>query len=288
MPLLLEVRAKQDTQVYCRRDGHYSGEACELIASHLANLFKDASWLSSATPVEFKAVSKALSIKGDLAQLAEVKSIQAPETVKLRVISGAGLKDENSPVLLFGDSHNLVFDTGGEMHASSAGLPSQLAFELGIGMDVMGVFGSGATSSRMNIMRRASREPDFLKKKVFHLVHFCPRVHRRQRVECQGPREAVACMFTSKDEPRIEPIGLCFPELPDSSSSVGYWAFGGSRFFVSSCLSGSSARGYPPLLPSAQAPIADRACRSSPCPSVRRIGRRCGGSVEEPLSHRHG
>ncbi len=168
MPLLLEARQKQNAQVFCRRDSHYSGEACERIAAHLAKRFKGMPWLSAATPVEFKAVNKEVSIQGDMTQLSDAKSIQAPETVMLRVITGAGLKDANSPILLFGDSHNLVFDSGGEMHATSAGLASQLAFELGIGVDVMGVFGSGATPSRINIMRRASREADFLKaKKVF-------------------------------------------------------------------------------------------------------------------------
>ena len=168
MPLLLEARLKQDAQVFCRRDSHYSGEACELISAHLAKVFKGMPWLSAATPVKFKAVRKAVKIKGDLAQMADVKSSQALETLRLRVITGTGLKNPNSPLLLFGDSHNLVFDSGGEMHATSAGLASQLAFDLGIGIDVVGVFGSGATPSRINIMRRASRDATFLKeKKVF-------------------------------------------------------------------------------------------------------------------------
>jgi hypothetical protein len=168
MPLLLEARSKADAQLYCRRDSHYSAEACELIAQHLAKRFKDAPWLADATAVEFKAARKELSINGDLGQISEEESIRAPETIALRVITGAELKDPNSPLLLFGDSHNLVFDIGGEMHATGAGLPSQLAYELGIGVDVMGIFGSGATSSRVNIFRRASREADFLKqKKIF-------------------------------------------------------------------------------------------------------------------------
>ena len=52
-----------------------------------------------------------------MTKMSRVTSIQAPETVMLRVITGAGLKDANSPILLFGDSHTLVFDSGGEMHA---------------------------------------------------------------------------------------------------------------------------------------------------------------------------
>jgi hypothetical protein len=168
MPLLLEARSKGDTQLYCRRDSHFSAEACELIAKHLRTTFKTQPWLTQAKTSTFESFNKELTIKGDLGQLSNVKAMKIPESLKLRVITSQGIKDENSPLLLFGDSHNLIFDIGGEMHASSAGLASQLACELKIGVDVMGVFGSGATPSRVNIMRRAKMDDNFLKqKKVF-------------------------------------------------------------------------------------------------------------------------
>jgi hypothetical protein len=168
MPLFLEARAKGDTQLYCRRDSHFSAEACKLIAKHLRTTFTTQPWLAQAKTSPFESVNKELTINGDMGQLSPVKAMKIPESLKLRVITSKGIKDENSPLLLFGDSHNLIFDIGGEMHASSAGLASQLAFELKIGVDVMGVFGSGATPSRVNIMRRAKRDGHFLKqKKVF-------------------------------------------------------------------------------------------------------------------------
>jgi alginate O-acetyltransferase complex protein AlgJ len=71
------------------------------------------------------------------------------------VAGSAGIPDSRqSPVLLLGDSHNLVFHTGAEMHATGAGLPDQLFLELGFPMDVVAVMGSGSTAARRSLARR--------------------------------------------------------------------------------------------------------------------------------------
>jgi alginate O-acetyltransferase complex protein AlgJ len=62
--------------------------------------------------------------------------------------------DRQSPVLLIGDSHNLVFHAGGDMHATGAGLPDHLAAALGFPVDLEAVRGSGATAPRINLARR--------------------------------------------------------------------------------------------------------------------------------------
>jgi alginate O-acetyltransferase complex protein AlgJ len=59
-----------------------------------------------------------------------------------------------SPVLLLGDSHGLVFHGGGDMHARGAGLADHLAKELGFPVDLVAVRGSGATPARISLMRR--------------------------------------------------------------------------------------------------------------------------------------
>ncbi|HOS43564.1 MAG TPA: hypothetical protein PK794_07745, partial [Armatimonadota bacterium] len=59
-----------------------------------------------------------------------------------------------SPVLLLGDSHTLVFHAGEDMLASGAGLADHLALQLGFPVDVVGVRGSGATPSRISLLRR--------------------------------------------------------------------------------------------------------------------------------------
>jgi hypothetical protein len=57
------------------------------------------------------------------------------------------------------------------MHATGAGLPDQLAFELGLGIDIVAVRGSGATTARVQLLRRAQAAPDYWDRK--QLVIWC-------------------------------------------------------------------------------------------------------------------
>ena len=47
------------------------------------------------------------------------------------------------------------------MLAKGAGLPDQLALELGFPVDLVAVRGSGATPSRINLLRRAQKDPNY-------------------------------------------------------------------------------------------------------------------------------
>ena len=63
-------------------------------------------------------------------------------------------KDRNSPVLLIGDSHTLVFNDGGDLHTRGAGLADHLTLELGFAIDHIGIRGSGTTVPRIELARR--------------------------------------------------------------------------------------------------------------------------------------
>ena len=100
------------------------------------------------------------------------------EAIPLRFVgvkAGTSLQpvepDRASPVILLGDSHNLIFHAGDDMQAKGAGLADQLALELGFGVDVIAVRGSGATPARVNLSRRVRKESDYLGKKK--LVIWC-------------------------------------------------------------------------------------------------------------------
>ena len=47
------------------------------------------------------------------------------------------------------------------MLARGAGLPDQLALELGFPVDLVAVRGSGATPARINLLRRAQKDPNY-------------------------------------------------------------------------------------------------------------------------------
>lgn len=159
------LAARADTAagpLYCRTDTHWSPRGCEVaaaaVADRLTAIEGAAEWLPGG-PGRFTARSEERPVRGDLV------AATAAEVLPARVVSAAGggpIEGRDSPVLLLGDSHVLVYHAGAELHGTNAGLADQLALELGLPIDVIGVRGSGATPARINLLRRAKAEPAYL------------------------------------------------------------------------------------------------------------------------------
>ena len=167
----LANRLTENGSLYCRQDSHWSGLACNLAAKRIAEIIRKEGWYEGAKRAKFEPSDVSVQISGDLWNTLKEAARPERETLKLRMIRASGgdpvMPDKNSPIILLGDSHNLVFQAGGDMHASGAGLADQLAYELGIAVELQGVRGSGATPARINLYRRGSAEPGyFAKKKV--------------------------------------------------------------------------------------------------------------------------
>lgn len=140
--------------LYLKSDTHYSPRGIQLLAQHLAEYIEKESWYTAGKSYHQK--TRTITLKGDLSCAHE-----AEETVEInRIKDGKGRRakapklDPNSPVLLMGDSHTLVFHAGDDLFARGAGLPDQLAWQLGFPIDLLGVRGSGATTVRLDLMRR--------------------------------------------------------------------------------------------------------------------------------------
>jgi hypothetical protein len=169
VPLFLAHRADAEGPVYCKQDTHYSPRACVLIAEEIAKQLKDRDWLTAMDRRDYGTRAETITITGDLCR--ELKTRRPPKE-KLairRVGEGRDLTpikpDDTSPVLLLSDSHGLVFHAGNEMHARGAGLPDQLAKELGFPVDLLAVMGSAARPARVSLFRRIRRDPGYLKRK---------------------------------------------------------------------------------------------------------------------------
>jgi hypothetical protein len=150
----------EDRPLYCRQDTHWAGPAIERTASLIAARLRQRLWMESAPKERFETERRSAEITGDLWRMLDEpsmpKEILALEFVGRR--TDAGLEPiepwRESPVLLLGDSHDLVFHGGGDMHARGAGLADHLAKELGFPVDLVAVRGSGATPSRISLLRR--------------------------------------------------------------------------------------------------------------------------------------
>ncbi len=166
LPDLLAQRNAADGPVFCKTDTHWSGAGIAIAAKKIEALLKDRPWLAKMTKMPTVAVERRIDVTGDLQGM-----LGAPgqETLSLSFVGTADSNgatavpdDRQSPIVLLGDSHTLVFHVGGDMHASSAGLADQLMHDLGIPVDLIGVRGSGATPARINLMRRVRGDAGYL------------------------------------------------------------------------------------------------------------------------------
>ncbi|OGR17973.1 MAG: hypothetical protein A2X81_15150 [Desulfobacterales bacterium GWB2_56_26] len=168
--LLPDLTANRDkAQLYCRTDTHYSGAGLALFAKAAAEAIKkEAAWYGEVVKKEYTRNPQKVTIRGDLTQMAgEAGGTGPTEELDLSVVTG---KDDNkpvepdmqSPVILLGDSHALVFHAGGDLHAKGAGLFDHLSAELGFPVDLLGVRGSGVTPARIKLFQRVKQDGGYL------------------------------------------------------------------------------------------------------------------------------
>lgn len=176
MPLLLENRDK--TNVYCKTDTHFSGTGLTLFAEAVANVIKKAEWYSVVPKRKYQQTVQKVAIKGDLTQMAG--GTGAAEELELVIVSGKAdgqpvKSDLKSPVILLGDSHTLVFNAGGDLHARGGGLFDNLSARIGFPVDLLGVRGSGVTPARIKLFQRSKKDDKYLEGKKILIWCFAAR-----------------------------------------------------------------------------------------------------------------
>ncbi len=140
-PQLRAARGGADEALsYCMTDAHPTPSTCELIAELVAEELKGRDWVASAaaaSDIEFAEGEPAeLEIRGDLIP-ADQRGTWPAETITVTKAGAAGTistvepSEESSPLIVLGDSHTMIFSSGGEMLATGAGLVDHLQAELG-------------------------------------------------------------------------------------------------------------------------------------------------------------
>jgi hypothetical protein len=165
--LFIQNRDHSRGSIFCKTDSHWSGIGCVLAAQAIAEKVR-AKLPQPARPKEYAADWKEVQISGDLDGLmAHEVHKPGPEKIFVQAVSGKGTSaavepDADSPLLLLGDSHTLVYH---DFLAERAGLVDQLALQLGFAPDLIGTRGSGATPVRLNLYRRSVKDAGYLAKK---------------------------------------------------------------------------------------------------------------------------
>lgn len=173
-PIMLKHRADNPGEkLWCEQDAHYSPRAIEIIAELLKQEIAGKDWYAAAEKVELtRSEPKELKIEGDQIVGSPWAGKVPKEALTVRYVgtgpAGGGALDPvepdvNSPILLVGDSHTLVFQEGASsgMHCQGAGLLDQLAFELQVIPDHVGVRGSGLMQARRNLFQKAAANPGY-------------------------------------------------------------------------------------------------------------------------------
>jgi alginate O-acetyltransferase complex protein AlgJ len=165
--LFIQNRDHARGPVFCKTDSHWSGIGCVLAAQAIADKVRS-KLPQPATPKEYMSDWKEVHVSGDLDGLMSRETHKpGPERIAVQSVSekgnGAAIEpDANSPLLLLGDSHTLVYH---DFLAERAGLLDQLALQLGFAPDLIGTRGSGATPVRINLYRRSVKDAGYLAKK---------------------------------------------------------------------------------------------------------------------------
>lgn len=153
------VRGDVKSPLFCLTDSHWSGTGIQLAAETLAGEVEKRDWFQAQPEGRFRSQPMSVEITGDLALLLNEKN-PVKEQVLLRQVRDFEdgkpklvADDPDSPILLLGDSHTLVFHDPA-MYAEGCGLADHLALQLQMRMDVIGVRGSGANAARLNWRRR--------------------------------------------------------------------------------------------------------------------------------------
>ncbi|NNE91451.1 MAG: hypothetical protein HKN23_07370 [Verrucomicrobiales bacterium] len=160
-----------DDKLWCGQDAHYSPKAARMIAELVGKEIGD-KVKGDAGLIE--SPEETLEITGDQVQGNEFEGKVAKETLTIQY---AG-KEENgkivpvepdpeSPVLLVGDSHTLVFQegAGNGMHCRGAGVFDHLSKELDLPLDLVGVRGSGLVQARKQLFFHARGHENYWDKK---------------------------------------------------------------------------------------------------------------------------
>ncbi len=158
----LRLRDADEGGLYCKHDTHWSSRACLLTAQAIRQKVAARPWVKSAVRRAIARYEAPLAIRGDLwgyiekakAEAETLPMIYAGTPRENQAIPAPVEPDRDSPVILMGDSHTLVFHVGGDLHARGAGLADHLALEFGFPVDLVGVRGAGTTVPRIDLARR--------------------------------------------------------------------------------------------------------------------------------------
>ncbi|MEN9535155.1 MAG: hypothetical protein RIR37_428, partial [Verrucomicrobiota bacterium] len=182
---LYDLLSQSSDPVFCKTDSHFTPKTGVRIAQHLiCHITEHSSEIpiqNKSTDLESQSIVSQITIKGDLTGDQEEESIDLHTAPKGSVPANQVGKITESPILLMGDSHLLVYSQGGDMHAVGAGIVDHLIPALGYSPDVISTKGDGINAPRIKLCRDLKKNPDLLKDKKLVIWCFAARNFSQQQ-----------------------------------------------------------------------------------------------------------
>ncbi len=161
LPVLRQARKDNKAKLYCQTDSHFSPAGIELFAQTIADNIKKEDWFKKIEKKKYQKREDNISITGDLAVMAKLDEAKEDIDISFVTVETTGKPEESdnkSPVILLGDSHTLVFHSGGDLHAKAGGLFDHLSAKLGFPLDLIGVRGSGVNPARIKLYQKNKKD----------------------------------------------------------------------------------------------------------------------------------
>jgi len=168
-PLFLMHRSNPEHRaIFCPSDAHWTPFGISLAAKALTSEIRDRPWYDDASKLKFRQRWRDRKHSGTIYGLLkdETGVSREPDVVQTRKITmktgdrpqKVPIQNPDSPVVVIGDSNAVWW----KWPRFSSSLPEQLAFELGLPVDVLSTKGGGANETRLNLVRRLRDEPGYL------------------------------------------------------------------------------------------------------------------------------
>ena len=168
--------SKGDRQVFLKQDTHWTPQTAEASARRVADFLKKRSWFGgiAAETGQFSAgAGETVKATGDLVEKLDLPAWSAAydeEETQIRKVTDAkggeiSIYDQDSPVVLLGDSFTNIFHQADMKWGTGAGFAEHLSRELGIGIDTIAQNGQASTGVRRTLAVRPDAEKRMREKK---------------------------------------------------------------------------------------------------------------------------
>lgn len=160
--VLWKAKESQDKMLYLEQDTHWSPKGMEIVARYLSDAIIASGLVEGISKESYKIQRDRVTRFGDLYDMLgfpkghgcyQPKSIEIEKVIYSK--TGESFKpNQESPIVLLGDSFVNIFSKMEMGWGENAGFAEHLAFNLGMPIDVIAINDGGATGSREQLARR--------------------------------------------------------------------------------------------------------------------------------------